>query len=367
MPEISIVLPVYNGEDHLADALESIVSQTFADFELIVVNDCSTDRSPEIVKSFAVSDKRVKLTNNSVNKKLPASLNVGFSLASGTYFTWTSDDNKLKPDCLACLLDALKKHDVDIVYADTEEIDESGKLLGVTRRNKPLEYLSFENIIGACFLYKKDVHHRLNGFKDNLFLIEDYDFWVRSYLNKFKFYHIEEIKYIYMHHNKSLTQQHIEKIFFYHMKYILKMKDAFKDSKVYLNILQKINKIYENFYYNDKDIEEFCESTNTHYDNDFIKQILTIINNHPFNLYNYIYLATIYTEENKFEESKKIIADVLDIFPYWAGGYNFLSYIYELNGEIAFAADAAHRAVQLDDNNSEYKTRLLSILKKRHC
>jgi hypothetical protein len=75
-------------------------------------------------------------------------------------------------------------------------------------------------------------------------------------------------------------------------------------------------------------------------------------------------LATIYAEKNKFAEGIKVLVDILEVFPYWADGYNILSYIYELNGEIAFAADAAHRAAHLEDNNSKYKKRLLNILKK---
>src|SRR5436305_12627222 len=82
-PTISIVLPVWNGQRYLADALDSIVRQTYRDFELIIVNDCSTDNSLAIAEEFARGDARVRVLRNEKNLKLPASLNRGFSVAAG--------------------------------------------------------------------------------------------------------------------------------------------------------------------------------------------------------------------------------------------------------------------------------------------
>ena len=98
MPKISVVLPVYNGEAYLKDAIKSILNQTFQDFELIIVDDCSTDRTTEIVKRYVDCDSRIILIQNKVNLKLPESLNKGFSHATGDYWTWTSCDNLYMPD-----------------------------------------------------------------------------------------------------------------------------------------------------------------------------------------------------------------------------------------------------------------------------
>ena len=94
-PVVSIVLPVWNGEKYLTTAINSILAQRFADFELIVVNDCSTDKYAVIARGFAAADPRIRVIDNERNLKLPASLNRGFKTARGAFFTWTSDDNVL--------------------------------------------------------------------------------------------------------------------------------------------------------------------------------------------------------------------------------------------------------------------------------
>ncbi len=77
-PLVSVVLPVYNGEKYLRLSLESILNQTFTDFELIAVDDGSVDQTPEILEEFRKRDSRVRIIKNSKNEGLPGSLNIGF-------------------------------------------------------------------------------------------------------------------------------------------------------------------------------------------------------------------------------------------------------------------------------------------------
>ena len=95
MPKVSIILPTYNGQAYIEEAIISILNQTFRDFELIVVDDCSTDHTPKVLDFFKLQDSRIKIITNKKNLKLPASLNVGHRIAQGDYLTWTSDDNIL--------------------------------------------------------------------------------------------------------------------------------------------------------------------------------------------------------------------------------------------------------------------------------
>ena len=90
---VSIVLPTFNGEEFLAQSIESVLKQSYKNLELIIVNDCSTDSTPRIIEEFAKKDSRIKIIHNAINQKLPRSLNIGFNAASGEYWTWTSDDN----------------------------------------------------------------------------------------------------------------------------------------------------------------------------------------------------------------------------------------------------------------------------------
>ena len=104
-PLVSIVLPTYNGENFIAKAIESILKQTYTNFELIIVDDCSSDATNEIINSYAKKDARIRIIKNDVNKKLPASLNIGFDNAKGEYYTWSSDDNEYYPQAFEKMVD----------------------------------------------------------------------------------------------------------------------------------------------------------------------------------------------------------------------------------------------------------------------
>lgn len=202
-PKISIVLPVFNGERYLADAIRSCLAQSERGLELIVVDDASTDGTPDILHRLAAEDGRIRRHRNAANLRLPASLNEGFRHARGRYWTWTSDDNCWAPTALARLsgiLDATP--DCQIAYADYTTIDAEGAVLerqtaGDVRR------LGHSNVIGPCFLYRAAVHTALGGFDETAFLAEDYDFWLRA-ASRFRFVHVAEDLYRYRTHPASL-------------------------------------------------------------------------------------------------------------------------------------------------------------------
>jgi glycosyltransferase involved in cell wall biosynthesis len=203
-PLISIVLPVHNGRKYLRQAIESCLNQTYKNIELIIIDDGSTDDSLLIASEFLDSDKRVKVISNEENLNLPASLNIGHRKAQGDFITWTSDDNMYQKDAIKKLYQTLIKKSVDIVYCDYLIIDDEDKLVGQARL-KDIEFLLFDGIIGACFLYKKEVYERNNGYNEKLFLVEDYDFWLRA-LKHSCYYKIENPGYyFYRYHTNSLT------------------------------------------------------------------------------------------------------------------------------------------------------------------
>lgn len=205
-PTISIILATYNGSKFIRTSIESCLQQTFTDFELIIVNDCSTDNTLSIIEEYAAKDKRIKIIYNEHNKKLPLSLNAGFELAKGKYFTWTSDDNYYAPQALQTMLQQIEDNPIsDLVYANYTTINDEGKITGTRIFNNI--YLSFFNWLGcgACFLYKAEIHWALNGYNPAAFLIEDYDFFVRAYL-KYQFHYLPQTDlYFYREHNASLT------------------------------------------------------------------------------------------------------------------------------------------------------------------
>ena len=222
---VSIVLPVYNGEKYLRESIESVINQTYQDWELIIVNDCSTDRSESIAQEYADKDSRIVVVTNSVNSKLPKSLNNGFKIARGEYFTWTSDDNLFKENAIEKMVTCLVENPgVDIVYAYFDLINANGELKSTNLHLQELvrcnvDYIKqnpnigLTNFVGACFLYKNLVHYKLEGYDETLFLVEDFDFWLRA-RRYFSFLQLNESLYLYRHHENTLSatrRQEIDK------------------------------------------------------------------------------------------------------------------------------------------------------------
>ena len=207
-PRVSIVLPCYNGERFLSQSIESVINQTFKDWELIIVNDCSTDSSPFIAEKYIAQDNRISIIHNKTNKKLPASLNIGFANARGKYFTWTSDDNIAKPNWLSTLVSTLDNNqDVSMVVADMTYIDETGKFITTASKqypNRNPKQLAYLCNVGAAFMYRKSIADKIGKYDESAFCAEDFDYWCRIALNGQLMYIPDNI-YDYRVQSGSLT------------------------------------------------------------------------------------------------------------------------------------------------------------------
>lgn len=203
--KVSIVLPVYNGAEHVSDSIKSIIAQTYNNWELIIVNDCSTDNTLQICQNIACNDSRIKVISNEKNMKLPNTLNAGFKESTGSYYTWTSDDNMYKTNALERLVETLEaKSDAVMVYSDYTNIDGDGNILDEVKLQEP-EYIVTGNVCGACFLYTSEVAKKIGEYDANLFLAEDYDYWMRIYRYG-RVVHIADNLYLYRRHSGSLTE-----------------------------------------------------------------------------------------------------------------------------------------------------------------
>lgn len=283
-------MPVYNGEKYLRQAIESCLNQTYTNIELIIINDASTDGSLAIINDFADTDDRIKIVTNSINKRLPTSLNIGHKLAKGDFMTWTSDDNLYQKDAIKTMYNSILESKSDIVYCDYLIMDDDGVIVDQAHL-KPIEYLLFYGVIGACFLYKKEVYVNNNGYNENLFLVEDYDFWLRA-LKHSSFTKINNPGYyLYRYHKNSLTvqmnnDQELRNIFLKNLSSLyesffdnenLKRKDILIDFLIdrFLNgTSESINFIKTNYFF-----EDFKEMSSTFINFSFDKLKRTILNN----------------------------------------------------------------------------------------
>lgn len=197
-PLVSIVLPTYNRAQLLPFAIQSVLAQSYTNLELIIVDDNSPDNTGEVVKSF--DDPRIRYVRNSPNLKLPRALNRGFSSAQGEYLTWTSDDNLYRPEAVARMVGRLQDGHCDFVYADYDlfsEQDENGNPKNCQRDFLPGELrLNKGNHIGACFMYTRRLYDKVGDYDPELFLVEDYDYFLRA-AKVFSFCHIPESLYYF--------------------------------------------------------------------------------------------------------------------------------------------------------------------------
>lgn len=204
-PLVSIVLPSYKRAYVLPDAINSILNQTYTNFELIIVDDNSPDNTAEVIKSF--NDPRIRYVKNEFNLKLPRTLNKGFSLAQGEYLTWTSDDNIFEPTAIEKMAEALQTSQCEFVYADYYlfiDTDANSKPLNPQHSQLPFPIqLEKSNDIGACFMYTRRVYEETGEYDPELFLVEDYDYFIRIE-KKFKMQHISSPLYYFRRDDNTL-------------------------------------------------------------------------------------------------------------------------------------------------------------------
>src|ERR1039458_5312287 len=129
-PAVSVIMPVYNGEKFLRTAVDSVLWQTFEDWELVVVDDASTDSTPDILADYR--DPRIRVLRNETNRKPAACANRGLAGASGRYIARLDADDVWLPDRLAVQLRYLEAHpEVTLVGSAAHLIDEAGVRFGL--------------------------------------------------------------------------------------------------------------------------------------------------------------------------------------------------------------------------------------------
>lgn len=182
-PLVSVVMSVYNGERFLRESAESILNQSFRDFEFIIIDNGSTDGSGQILDSYQNSDARVAVYHQE-NRGLVDALNRGCSLARGQYIARMDADDVAIVDRLMWQTDFLKKHpEIGLVGGAVELIDEAGRPLGVRRYptsdHEIKSQLSCRNVIWhPTVLVRREILASVCGYR-NILYAEDYDLWLR--------------------------------------------------------------------------------------------------------------------------------------------------------------------------------------------
>lgn len=187
-PLISVVLPVYNMGSLVGDAIESILAQRATDFELLVLNDGSTDETASVLADYAQSDKRVVVVDNGENLGLIRTLNLGLELARGTYIARQDADNRSLPDRFARQLAYLDEHpEVGLVGTPVAVIEDhkqttAGRIFPdaiLPPALIPWELLAYPYFAHDTIMARSDLMRSVGGYDLKQLHAEDYDLWVR--------------------------------------------------------------------------------------------------------------------------------------------------------------------------------------------
>ncbi|EMG0007840.1 glycosyltransferase, partial [Acinetobacter baumannii] len=270
---VSVVLPAYNAELYLKEAIDSVLSQTFTDFELIILNDGSIDRTEEIILSY--NDSRIVYVKNEKNLGLIGTLNKGINLAKGKYIARMDADDICLPERFKKQVDFLEKNnEIDLIGTNAIKINNNGDRIGVI--NMPA---SDHDIKMMLFIQSPFIHPSIMGrttvfrsfeYEKEFYRVEDYMLWIRMSQNS-KFHNINEflLKYRYLDNseskllNKNYSKKrdaliNIYRILFLNnnisfsedelktysssmVRYCAKDIDFKKLSKIYFRIISKLN------------------------------------------------------------------------------------------------------------------------------
>ncbi len=213
IPSVSVVMPVYNCEDYLESSIDSILNQTFRDFEFLIFNDGSTDRSESVIGEYADKDERIKVFNSGQNRGLVFQLNEGLRLAKGDYIVRMDADDISMPGRLEEQVSFMENNpDFGVCGAWMRLFPAADGAVWVqpTQHEDIFAGMVFRTRIWhPTVIMRRDAIANLDEFYDAEFAhVEDYEYWVRLGLRGVKFANIGKILYAYRRHGESVCNIH---------------------------------------------------------------------------------------------------------------------------------------------------------------
>ena len=259
--KISVIMSVYNGEDYLAEAIDSVLGQSFRDFELIIINDCSTDSTSEILARYAELDSRVKVHTNEQNLRLPSSLNKAISLAEGKYIARMDADDICMPDRFEKQY-AFMEANTDVALSSCRfmtlknGVISSGGCGGKSDNESIKALLLVTNpILHPGIIARAEVIRSL-GYDKSFTCTEDMELWSRFVMAGHKVEIQSEYLMIYRLHDKQITETTRER---------QRGEVIAIQKRYYGDLLECMSEEQEKFYINgiyfcdDTDVDKLCK------------------------------------------------------------------------------------------------------------
>ncbi|MHA2033304.1 MAG: glycosyltransferase family 2 protein, partial [Candidatus Kariarchaeaceae archaeon] len=209
-PKVTVYIPIYNYAKYADKAIKSVLNQTFKDWELIVINDGSTDESEHLLRKY---EHHPNITTvNQENKGLLVTCNIALRLAKGKYIMRLDGDDYLDENALIVMVNFLEENrEVGLVYSDYYLINEHDEILSIERR----ENINDEDegwILdlpphGACTMFRRFILNELGGYDEELTCQDGYDIWFR-FLESYKPGNVNLPLFYYRQHGNNLTNNH---------------------------------------------------------------------------------------------------------------------------------------------------------------
>jgi glycosyltransferase involved in cell wall biosynthesis len=251
-PLVSIIIPVHNTEQYLRQCLNSIINQTFKNFEAIIINDCSSDSSYKIIEEFKQKDSRITVINSKKNFGLGFCRNEGLKTAKGKYIVFVDSDDWVKLDYIEILYNAIEKYNVDFVSAEYINYNNITSVYSPNEReisfykqynfydfvidredikkqillDTPSIYL-WSKIFKRDFLISNNIYFKIKFFEDNLFTWE-------AIANAKSFLFIKDLIYYYRINRKgSFAYVHKNKFVLYNSTLFENLRNSLTQNKIY--------------------------------------------------------------------------------------------------------------------------------------
>lgn len=206
-PKVTVYMPCYNYARFLGQAIRSVLVQTLPDWELIIINDGSTDNTLDLLRNYE-NDPRIRIIEQE-NKGLNVSINIALRLANGKYIIRLDADDCFDENILLVLSNILEtKPEVGLVYPDYYHINERGEILETVRRQKIGEEVELLDLPahGACTMIRKECMVDLKGYDEAFSCQDGYDLWLK-FIRKYKPYNVNIPLFYYRQHGKNLSKK----------------------------------------------------------------------------------------------------------------------------------------------------------------
>ncbi len=206
LPLVTVYITNYNYDEYLRMAIESVLEQTFRDFELIILDDGSTDSSREIIREYADHEKTRVIFQE--NRGLNKSIDVAIKASRGKYVMRLDADDFLDSNALLVLTREIEQNDdLALVFPDYFYVDEDGEILGQERRNDFKEEVTVPDrpAHGACTLFRKRVLEEVGSYTTDYTCQDGYDIWLKI-INKYSVKNINLPLFYYRRHGENLTE-----------------------------------------------------------------------------------------------------------------------------------------------------------------